>query len=232
MHRDDVPRRPLKNRSYSTQGGLELEWDSCWYRDAMYRIEKYLGNENGPLIGTSTSRNSSYSDMTYAEEKALYRVYLSGDGGSRWHPWYEITCDSDLPLPVLDIHEHQLLLHWPYKEYFQNIHGFRLKDPDGGSFQEDVAAGDTSIILEEYYFGGDKDIEFHVIPGSDPGYYRENPAAFSNTSSHFFAERMPYVSGKGLFAVLNESRLLFQQHSHNVQVLDLDSYKIVDSLYS
>lgn len=230
--RKSPPRHHMTTRSYSPTGGLELTWDSCWYIDALYTVEKYLGTENGSLIATSTTSGLGFSDMSYAGEQAFYRILVSGDEGNSWHPWYEITCDKDLPVPVLEAIEHQLILHWPYKPYMQNLHGFKLNDPEGGDFRLDLPAGDTSVILDDYYFGGNKSIEFHVIPGGEPRYYHENPAAFSNTTSHFFAERIPYVIGKGIFTVTNEPMLLFQQHSHNIHVLDLDSYEIVDSLYS
>jgi len=230
MGSGDLP--VLHYSQYNENGDLSISWPPCSFNNIEYRISKFLGNKSGPLLSSTITQTFEFSDPDYIGEAAFYKISVINKRDLTEYPWYSFSIEKDIPVPYLDLINNSYVLRWKRKEYFQKLSGMIIHDLETGKDLDNLSFTETVWDSGILRFAEHRKLALINVPVSISEIYTENRFEYSNTFEGTIGTKFADIKQDGMFAITNESRLIFQKKYSNVLAYDLVSDRIVDSLYS
>ncbi|MFH0755725.1 MAG: hypothetical protein V2B15_00370 [Bacteroidota bacterium] len=184
------------------------------------------------MLSSTISQTFEYSDPDYIGEAAFYKISVIDKRDLTEYPWYSFSIEKDIPIPYLDIINNSYVLRWKRKDYFQKLSGMIIHDLASGKDLNTLSATETVWDSGILRFAEHRKLALINIPVSISDIYTENRFEYSNSFEVTIGTEIADIKQDGIFALANESRLIFQKKYSNVLAYDLVSDRIVDSLYS
>lgn len=220
-----------EGKTYLPGGELLLVWDSCRYQGFRYRVEKYLGNENGVYIESSITESARLIDTNYAGEKAYYKVFIEDKDNGEAYPWYHFFTNKDIPVPRIDTIANIYTMVWEDRPYLKNLGGILIRDLKSGNDLITLPAGTLSWASPDFRFGDELELELITIPRNQYPVYQSNTKEYSTSCSALLGERFASIgTDLMLFTITMDNRLLYQPSRHEILSYDIDKKQIVDKL--
>ncbi len=223
---------PIKEGgTYLPTGELMFAWDNCRYQGLHFRVEKYLGDENGIYIESFITESARFIDSSYAGEKAYYKVFIEDIEKGEAYPWFYFFTEKDIPVPGIDTIANVYTMVWEDRPYLKNLGGILIHDLKSGNDLITLPAGTVSWASPDFRFGDELELELITIPRNSYAVYQSNTKEYSTSCSARLGENFASIgTDLMLFSITMNNRLLYQPNRQEILSYDIDKKQIVDKL--